>query len=167
MATSSDTTVFTATVTSGAPVGTYNVTIDHLASAQQLLSGQFTGDGTHHRRHGNPAASAWAARVSMSPSRSEDDTLNGIAAAINSASGNPGITATVLQGTDGAHLVLTRRRRGAANTIEVTETDGGNALAALTYDSGNTAQLHRASAGQGRGVQHLGRARHQPEQHDH
>ena len=43
-----------------------------------------------------------------------DDTLAGIAAAINGAAGNPGIAATVLTGTDGAHLVLSssaERRR--------------------------------------------------------
>src|SRR5580658_1265489 len=40
----SSSTAFTATVSSGAPVGTYNVTVSQLASAQQLLSNPFTGD---------------------------------------------------------------------------------------------------------------------------
>jgi flagellar hook-associated protein 2 len=137
MATSSDTTLFSATITSGAPVGTYNVTIDHLASAQQLLSGQFTGDGTTSVGTGTLHLSLGDAGFDVTVT-SEDDTLNGIAAAINSATGNPGITAAVLQGSDGAHLVVSSTQTGAANTIAVTETDGGNALSALTYDSTNT-----------------------------
>jgi hypothetical protein len=43
-----------------------------------------------------------------------------------------------VQGTDGAHLLLTSSQTGAANTISVSETDGGNALSALTYGTGNT-----------------------------
>jgi flagellar hook-associated protein 2 len=137
MATSSDTNAFTATITSGAPVGTYNVTIDHLASAQQLLSGKFTGDGTTTVGTGTLHLSLGASGFDVNIT-SADESLNGIAAAINSATGNPGITATVLQGTDGAHLVLSSTQTGAANTIAVTETDSGTALAALTYSSGNT-----------------------------
>jgi flagellar hook-associated protein 2 len=44
----------------------------------------------------------------------------------------------VIQGTDGAHLVLSSSQTGAANTIQVTETDAGGGLAALTYGAGNT-----------------------------
>jgi flagellar hook-associated protein 2 len=144
MVTSSDTSAFTATITSGAPVGTYNVMIDHLASAQQLLSGPFTGTGATSIGTGTLQLSLGGSSFSVNIT-STDDTLNGIAATINSASDNPGITATVLQGTDGAHLVLSSTRTGAANTIEVTETDSGNALAALTYGSGNTAHYSEQS----------------------
>ena len=49
----------------------------------------------------------------MSPSTAPTTRLAGIAAAINSATGNPGITATVLQGTDGAHLLLSSSLTGA------------------------------------------------------
>jgi flagellar hook-associated protein 2 len=70
---------------------------------------------------------------------STDDTPAGIAAAINSATDNPGVAATVITGTDGAHLVLSSTVTGAANTIQVSETDGGTALSSLTYSSGSTA----------------------------
>jgi len=113
------------------------VTIDHIASAQQLLSGKFTGDGTTTVGTGTLHLSLGSTGFDVTIA-SADETLNGIAAAINSATGNPGITATVLQGTDGAHLVLSSTQTGAANTIQVTETDSGGALAALTYGSGNT-----------------------------
>ena len=41
----------------------------------------------------------------------------------------------MLQGTDGAHLLLTSSQTGAANTISVSETDSGTGLSALTYNS--------------------------------
>ena len=62
--------------------------------------------------------------------------------------GNPGIAATVLQGTDGAHLVLSSSLTGAANAIQVTETDAGNGLAALTYGTGNAANYTQEAAPQ-------------------
>ncbi len=96
-------TAFTVTAGAGAPVGTYNVTVSQLASAQQLLSGPFTagstvGTGTLQLSLGGTSFS-----VDIG---SGQDTLTGIATAINSAAGNPGITATVLQGTDGAALAF-------------------------------------------------------------
>ncbi|MEK7967173.1 flagellin hook IN motif-containing protein, partial [Burkholderia contaminans] len=48
-----------------------------------------------------------------------NNTLSGIAAAINSAANNPGISATVINGTDGAHLVLASSKTGSASTISV------------------------------------------------
>jgi len=123
---------FKATASSGAPAGTYSVTVTALASAQQLLSNPVGALGT-----GTLSLSLGATSFSVTVD-SSNDTLAGIAAAINTASGNPGITATVLQGSDGAHLLLSSTQSGAANTIQVSETDGGNALAALTYGTGNT-----------------------------
>ena len=55
----------------------------------------------------------------------------------------------MIQGTDGAHLLLSSSQTGAANTIEVTETDGGNGLAALTYGTGNTGNYTQAGAAAG------------------
>ncbi len=49
-------------------------------------------------------------------------------------------------GVNGAYLVLSSTLTGAANTIQVSETDGGNALAALTYGSGNTTHYTQQSA---------------------
>lgn len=122
----------TATATSGAPVGTYSVAVTALAQAQQLLSNAFTGDGTTVVGTGTLQLSLGGTNFNVTVD-SSNDTVSGIAAAINSAAGNPGITATVIQGTDGAHLLLASTQTGAANTIAVTETDSGGALSALTY----------------------------------
>jgi flagellar hook-associated protein 2 len=135
-ANSSDSTVFTATATSGAPVGTYAVSVTKLAQAQQLLSGELATTGSTTLGTGTLSLSLGSSSFSVTVD-SSNDTLNGIAAAINSANGNPGITATVLQGTDGAHLLLSSTQSGAANTIQVSETDAGTALAALTYPAPN------------------------------
>ena len=135
-ATSTDPLIFTATAQPGAVAGTYNVTVGQLASAQQLLSTPFVGGATAAVGTGTLALKLGAASFNVSIGAS-NDTLSGIAAAINSASGNPGIGATVLTGTDGAHLVLSSTLTGLANSIQVSETDAGTALAAVTYGAGN------------------------------
>jgi flagellar hook-associated protein 2 len=144
-AASSDQGAFTASASSGAPAGTYNVTVSQLAQAQQLLSNAVAnstavGTGTLSLSLGGTSFSVTIA--------SGNDSLADIASAINSAAGNPGISATVLQGAGGAHLLLSSSQTGAANTIQVSETDGGNALAALTYASGATANYTQEAAAQ-------------------
>jgi flagellar hook-associated protein 2 len=141
-ASSSQNTAFTADVGSSASAGSYNVVVNNLASAQQLVSGPLSatgsvGDGTLQLTLGGQSFS-----VSVTAG---NDTLSDVADAINGAANNPGIQATVIQGSDGAHLLLTSSVSGAGNTIGVSETDGGNALAALTYGSGNTSHYTQAA----------------------
>ena len=143
-ATSSDETAFTASAGAGAPQGTYNVSVSQLAQAQQLLSGPLAattpiGSGTLTLSLGGTSFKVTVAAT---------DTLADLAANINSAAGNPGISATVLQGTDGAHLLLSSSLTGAANTIQVSETDADTALASLTYGAGNTANYTQEAAAQ-------------------
>lgn len=146
-ANSTDQTAFTATAGAGAVAGTYNVTVSALAQAQQLLSNPFTGGAA--ATVGTGTISLTLGNTSFNVTIDDtDNTLAGIAAAINSATGNPGIAATVLQGTDGAHLVLSSSLTGAANAIQVTETDGGGGLAALTYGTGNAANYTQEAAPQ-------------------
>ena len=146
-ANSTDQTAFTATAGAGAVAGTYNVTVTALAQAQQLLSNPFTATAAAAVGTGTLALSLGNTSFNVTINNS-DNSLAGIAAAINSAAGNPGIAATVLQGSDGAHLVLSSSLSGAANTIQVTETDGGGGLAALTYGTGNVANYTQEAAAQ-------------------
>jgi flagellar hook-associated protein 2 len=145
-ANSTDQTAFTATASSGAAAGTYNVAVSALAQAQQLLSNPFTGAGATVGT-GTLSLSLGGTSFSVAIGAS-DDSLSAIASAINGAAGNPGVEATVLQGTDGAHLVLSSSLTGAANTIQVSETDGGNGLAGLTYATGNAANYTQEAAAQ-------------------
>jgi flagellar hook-associated protein 2 len=146
-ASSASPTVFTATATSSAQPGVYGITVSTLASAQQLVSTPVAGGGSSVIGTGTLQLSLGGTSFSVTIDTT-DDTLSGIAAAINSASGNPGITATILTGSDGAHLVLGSSLTGATNTIQVAETDGGTGLATLTYGSGNTAHYTQSAAAQ-------------------
>jgi flagellar hook-associated protein 2 len=135
-ANSSNQNVFTATAATGAVSGNYSIAVSALASAQQLLSAGVTGGSTVAIGTGTLSISLGGTSFTVAINGT-NDTLSGVAAAINAATGNPGVAATVLQGTDGAHLVLSSTLTGAANTISVTETDGGTGLASLTYGTGN------------------------------
>lgn len=138
-ASSSDKTVFTAIASSNAVGGSYPITVTNLASAQQLLSKPFVGGSSAALGTGALTLSLGSTSFNVQVD-SSNNTLDGIAAAINSASNNPGVNATVITGTDGAHLVLSSSQTGAANTLSVTvsETDAGTGLAALAYGPGNT-----------------------------
>jgi len=145
-ATSSDSTAFTASAGDGAVSGTYSVAITALATAQQLLSSAVAGGSSAAVGTGTLTLSLDTSSFTVTLDDS-NDTLSGIAAAINAASDNPGISATVVNGTDGAHLLLSSTQTGAANTITVTadETDGGTGLSALTYGSGNLSHYSEQS----------------------
>jgi flagellar hook-associated protein 2 len=143
-ASSSDPTTFTATAQSGAPVGSFKVTVSALASAQQLLSGAFTAStpvGT-----GSLTLSLGSTSFNVNID-SSNNTLSGIAAAINSASGNPGVSATIVNGTDGEHLLLSSSLTGATSIIQVTAGAGGG-LSALAYGGTNTANYTQQSQAQ-------------------
>jgi flagellar hook-associated protein 2 len=146
-ATSSNTTAFTASAASNATLGSYSVTVSQLAQAQQLVSNAFAGGGSSTVGTGTLQLSLGGTNFSVAIT-SSNDTLPGIAAAINSASGNPGIQASIITGTDGAHLALTSTLTGASNTIQVTQTGGGTSLSALTYGTGNTANYAQTTAAQ-------------------
>ncbi|MCA8297461.1 flagellar filament capping protein FliD [Burkholderia sp. AU30198] len=107
----------TATAGQGAVAGTYNVNVTQIAAAQALSSTGFA-DPTKGLGNGTLALSLGNQSFSVNID-SSNNTVAGIAAAINGASGNPGITATVVTGTDGAHLVLSSAATGASNTISV------------------------------------------------
>ena len=144
-ATSSDTSAFTATADSGATLGSYSVSISQLAQAQQIVSSTAFSSSSATVGTGTLQLSLGSSSFSVTIDTT-NDTLSGIAAAINSANGNPGIEASVVTGTSGAHLVLTSSLTGAANTITVAETDSGTGLSALTYSSGSTNYTQQAAA---------------------
>lgn len=146
-ATSSDPSVFQASAASGSVPGKYAITVTALASAQQLLSAPFVGGSTAVVGTGTLNLQLGSNSFSLSLDAT-NNTVADVAAAINSAAGNPGITATVIQGTDGAHLLLSSNQPGAANAIQVTETDTGTALAALTYAAGNTSHYTQNATAQ-------------------
>ena len=144
-ASSSNSAAFTATVGSGATLGSYSVSISQLAQAQQMVSSTAYSSSSATVGTGTLQLSLGGSSFSVSIGGS-NNTLSAIAAAINSVSGNPGIQASVVTGTSGAHLVLTSTLTGAANTISIAETDTGSGLSALTYGSGSTNYTQQAAA---------------------
>jgi flagellar hook-associated protein 2 len=144
-AASSDPTAFTATADSDAVLGNYTVGITKLAQGQQLVSTAFAGGSSATVGTGSLQLTLGNTHFNVTIG-SSSDTVAGIAAAINGASGNPGIEASVVTGTDGAHLVLTSSLTGATNTIQVAETDGGTALSQITYSAGGTNYREQTAA---------------------
>lgn len=132
-ATVGDDTIASATATSSAVTGQYSIAVQNLATAASLSSAANLGGATAVIGTGTLQISAGGVLDSIAID-STDNTLQGIAAAINSSAGNPGVTASILTTTDGARLVLTGTKTGAANGILVTQSGGDGGLASLVYD---------------------------------
>ena len=146
-ATVGDKTVATATAGSDAVAGTYSLEVQNIATAASLTSAPVqgaateVGTGTLNIAVGNASST-----ITIDPS---DDTLAGIATAINAAPDNPGVTASILVTTAGSRLVLSGTATGSANGITVTETDGGTGLSSLVYDpADNVTNLTQTQAAQ-------------------
>ncbi|HEU0276362.1 MAG TPA: flagellar filament capping protein FliD [Rhodanobacteraceae bacterium] len=145
-ATSSKSSDFSATATSSAVPGVYQVQVQQLAAAQQVASGAFAANAAVGT--GTLALSVGGQSTSITID-SSNDTLSGIAAAINGASNNPGVSATIIQATDGDHLVLTSTATGVANAFSVSASGGNGGLSALTWDaSTSTGSLSQQTAAQ-------------------
>lgn len=129
---SGDSTVFGATAAGNPVSGSYDIIVDHLAASLKASSGAFADSST---KVGTGTLTIAVDGQSMSLQL--DDSNNSLAQirdAINKASDNPGVSATIVTGTDGAHLVLSGTRTGAANAFTVSSSGGNGGLAALNYD---------------------------------
>jgi flagellar hook-associated protein 2 len=131
-ATVADKTIASATTTSDAVAGTYSLEVQNLATAASLTS-QPIASASSTVGTGALQISVGGATSSITID-STDNTLSGIAAAINSDPNNPGVTASIITASDGARLVLTGTTTGASNAITVTQSGGDGGLSSLTYD---------------------------------
>lgn len=114
--------------------GSYVVHVNQLAQTHKLASSAYAGSNSVV---GSGQLVVSANGQSMTLNIAGDgthDTLAGIRDAINQASDNPGVQATILTAQDGAHLVLTSTQSGAAGKIGIQATPAGN-------DSGNLARM--------------------------
>jgi flagellar hook-associated protein 2 len=127
-----DKNIASATTTSDAVAGTYSLQVNNLATAASLTSKPVVNSSTAVGT-GILTISVGGASTAINID-STDNTLAGIASEINSASINPGVTASVITTSDGARLVLTGTTTGAANAITVTQAGGDGGLSALVYD---------------------------------
>ena len=138
-ATASDPAVFTASATNAASPGSYDIQVEHLASAQQLTSipfasgaGQVVGTGTLTIGSGGKS---FAVAIDGT-----HNTLAQIRDAINNATENDDVVnATIVNAADGAHLVLSAIATGASSAITVAQANGDGGLAGLVYNPTSTA----------------------------
>lgn len=146
-ATLADNTIASATTASGAAAGQYSLEVQNLATSATLTSNPVASPSTVIGT-GTLTVSVGGASISINID-STDNTLAGIAAAINGAANNPGVSASILTTTAGARLVLSGTTTGAANAITVTETGGDGGLSALVYDpTNNVTNLTQTQAAQ-------------------
>jgi flagellar hook-associated protein 2 len=131
-----DTTIASATATSSAVTGQYSIAVQNLATAASLSSAPNSGGATAVVGTGTLQISVGGVLDSVAID-STSNTLQGIAAAINSSAGNPGVTASILTTSDGARLVLTGTKTGQTNGILVTQSGGDGGLSSLVYDPAN------------------------------
>ena len=124
--TSTGNATFTATSDKTAVVGSYDIEVIQLAETAKVRSGDFVdetavvGTGTLDITLG---ADTFQITVDAS-----NQTLEGIRDAINAASDNPGVTASIINVDDGfggsvSRLILSTEKEGAANTITIAVTD--------------------------------------------
>lgn len=133
-ASSSDSAKFTATAGTSAVSGVYDVEVEHLAATHQISSNAFTDGAGHVVGTGTLTIAVGEATFSVSID-SGHNTLAQIRDAINQSAGNDNIVrATIVNASDGAHLVLSAQTAGDANQITVSEADGDGGLASLVYN---------------------------------
>lgn len=151
-ATSNNSAAVTATVSTGALAGNFNVTVNKLATAQTnqsvaITSGSAFGSaGTLSIQLGSWSGNTFAAgsKSAVSVSVGANDTLATIAKSINAA--NAGVSASVVTSNGKDQLVLRGANTGAAAGFQITATDstgtaitdGSSGLGQLTYQT-NTA----------------------------
>ena len=113
--------LFTASADTSAVASSYDIEVVQLAEAAKVRSGDFSaatdvvGTGTLDISLG---ASSFQVTVDTN-----NQTLEGIRDAINAASDNPGIAASIVNVDGGTRLVLSSEKTGSANTIAITVTD--------------------------------------------
>lgn len=128
--TSSNTNVLTATSSGATQPGSYVLNVTQLATAQSSRSQSFSsasaiiGQGTFTITPSASGSTPLTINITSS-----NNTLQGLADAINGTSGSP-VSANIISNTSGTFLTLTSNQTGVANGFTVTDnvTDGGSAV---------------------------------------
>ncbi len=167
-----DSSIATATTTSSAVAGTYNVNITKLAQAQSIssagqaatnttigsgtsstisiqfgtISGGSSTNGTYTGATFTQDANQALAEITID---STNNTLQGIRDAINAA--NKGVTASIVgdgNATVPYHLVLTSAKTGASSSMKISVTGDGDLQNLLNYDPAATQNLKEVTTAQ-------------------
>ncbi len=144
MATVTDDKRIAATVTAAAEPASYEVEVLTLAAAHRLVSAPVATAGSVVGE-GQLVISSGADSMQIEITTA-NNTLAGIRDAINASANNPGVRASIVTGADGAHLILSATRTGAANAITIDAVAPGSPLEALEFGAGTTNSLTQATA---------------------
>ena len=126
-----DKNIASATTSSDAVAGTYSLLVNNLATVATATSAPLSSTAAVGTGTLTIAVGSSSTAITID---STDNTLAGIASAINAAP-NVGVSASVITTTDGSRLVLTGSNTGAANQITVTPSGGDGGLASLALTS--------------------------------
>jgi flagellar hook-associated protein 2 len=143
-ATLADPTIGTTTTLSNAKSGSYALQVTQLATAQQRTGPAFASTAAV----GSGTLNITVGSSSVSVNVSSTATLSDIASAINSASGNPGVTATVINGTNGSQLLLSSNQTGVANGFSIAAGSGSSTGLSNLATTLNTAGSNEAKDAQ-------------------
>ncbi|MCV6612683.1 MAG: flagellar filament capping protein FliD [Amphritea sp.] len=151
-ASSSNTDIFTATADATSIPGSYRIEVEQLATAHKLQSTDFgdadgaLGSGTLSFSSGENSFS-----IAVGAGQNIEDVRN----AINNASDNKSVNATIINTDAGKRLIFTAKNTGeeARISISVTDNDGNNTdnqgLSRLQFDGANqTGQMVQTTAAQ-------------------
>lgn len=138
---------FAATATSDAAPGNYAVEVRQLAQAAQLGSAAIAGGATALSGTGTLTISLGASSFSVTLTDT-GSTLSDLRNAINTASGNPGVSAALVTDVAGTHLVLGSQVPGASNSLRVTTTGGDGNLARFVHDPPTTTNMTQLTQAQ-------------------
>lgn len=128
-----DTTLGTTSTLANAKAGSYTLDVTQLATAQKRSSDAYTNTATI----GSGTLSIGVGTNTLNLSVSSTDTLSDIANNINSASDNPGVTATVVYGAGGSQLLLSSSKTGVANAYTISaSSDSSSGLSTLATKLG-------------------------------
>jgi len=131
-ATSSNEEIFTASASRQASEGVYSVQVEQLARTQSLASDTFDGADTEV---GTGTLSFSAGDINFDVEITEDNnSLAEIRDAINEAANGEGLSASIINTSEGARLVINSRETGEANAITIEATGGDGGLEALAFD---------------------------------
>jgi flagellar hook-associated protein 2 len=144
--TSADTTVYTATTSGSVVAGVYGVEVRDFAEAQKLMTTGFTNQDTVVGT-GTLTITVGASSFNVTID-SNNNTLSGIRSAINDATDNTGVSATIANVDDGAggtvaKLILSSNNTGIASALTITVNDDdlndtdATGLSAFYYNTGD------------------------------
>ena len=121
-ATSSNSSILTASAASGTPLASHTVVVNSLATTSSYYSDEFSS-GTASIPQGSFTLQAGNGAPATVTIDSTDNTLNGLAAAINNQ--NLGVTATVINDSNGARLAIVSNTSGAPGNITISNNTTG------------------------------------------